>query len=54
MNCLRFARKLAAPMLIGGAALAIVSGSAEAAAPVQASCHLQSPRNKITRVVYLQ
>src|SRR5215471_18042805 len=54
MNYLRFACKLGAPMLIGGVALSIVSGSAEAAAPVQASCHLQSAGNKIKRVVYLQ
>ena len=54
MNYLRFARKLAAPMLVGSAALAIVSGSAEAAAPVQASCHLQSAGSKIKRVVFLQ
>ena len=55
MNWLRAGRKLLAPTLFAGAALAIVSGSAEAAtAPVQASCHLQSPGNKIKRVVYLQ
>jgi hypothetical protein len=55
MDWLRFGRKLLAPTLLAGAALAIVSGSAEAAtAPVQASCHLQSPGNKIKRVVLLQ
>src|SRR5579863_1443769 len=54
MNYLSFARKLAVPMLIGGAAFAIVSKSAEAAPPAQASCHLQSEGNKIKRVVYLQ
>ncbi len=54
MNCLRFGRSLLAPMLFAGTALAIVSGSAEAAAPLQASCHLQSAGNKIKRVVYLQ
>jgi hypothetical protein len=42
-------------MLLAGTALAIASGSAEAAAaPVQASCHLQSAGSKIKRVVYLQ
>jgi hypothetical protein len=52
---LRFGRRLLAPTLFAGAALAIVSGSAEAASPspVQASCHLQSPGNKIKRVVFL-
>jgi arylsulfatase A-like enzyme len=54
MNCLRFSRKLLAPILLGGAALAIACGNAQAAAPVQASCHLQSAGNKIKRVVYLQ
>jgi hypothetical protein len=55
MDWLRFGRKLLAPTLFAGAAFAIVSGSAEAAtAPVQASCHLQSPGNKIKRVVLLQ
>jgi hypothetical protein len=54
MNWSRFGRKLLAPTLFAGAALAIVSGSAAAAAPVQASCHLQSAGNKIKRVVYLQ
>jgi hypothetical protein len=42
-------------MLLAGTALAIASGSAEAAAAtVQASCHLQSAGSKIKRVVYLQ
>jgi hypothetical protein len=59
MNFLRFGRRLLAPMLLAGTALAtvsgtIVSGTAEAAAPVQPSCHLQSARNKIKRVVFLQ
>jgi arylsulfatase A-like enzyme len=53
MICLRFARKLLAPMLLGGVALAVVSAAAEAAAPVQASCKLQSAGNKIKRVVHL-
>jgi hypothetical protein len=54
-NWLYSARRLFAPTLLAGAALAVVSGSAEAAAaPVQASCHLQSAGNKIKRVVYLQ
>src|SRR6266436_204949 len=59
MNCLRFSRKFLA-ILLGGIALAIisgnamVSGTAQAAAPLQASCHLQSAGNKIKRVVYLQ
>ena len=54
MNCLRFSRKLLAPILLGGTFLAIVSGHAQAAAPLQASCQLQSAGNKIKRVVYLQ
>src|SRR5215467_11108975 len=54
MNCLRFSRRWLAPMLLAGATFATVCGSAEAAAPVQASCHLQSPGNKIKRVIYLQ
>ncbi len=54
MGWLRFGRKLLAPTLFAGAALAIVSGSAEAAtAPVQASCHFQSSGGKIKRVVFL-
>jgi len=49
-----FGRKLLAPTLIAGAAVAFAS-SAEAAkpVPVQASCHLQSQGNKIKRVVFL-
>ena len=54
MNCLRFSRKLLAPVLLGGTALAIACGNAQAAAPLQASCHLQSAGNKIKRVVHLQ
>jgi hypothetical protein len=54
MNCLRFSRKLLAPVLLGGTSLAIACGNAQAAAPLQASCHLQSSGNKIKRVVYLQ
>ncbi len=54
MNCLRFSRKLLAPVLLGGTALAIACGNAQAAAPSQASCHLQSAGNKIKRVVHLQ
>jgi hypothetical protein len=54
MNCLRFSRKLLAPILLGGTSLAIACGNAQAAAPLQASCHLQSAGNKIRRVVYLQ
>src|SRR5258708_16522114 len=54
MNCLRFSRKLLARVLLGGTSLAIACGNAEAAAPLQASCHLQSAGKKIKRVVYLQ
>jgi hypothetical protein len=54
MSFLCFGRRWLAPMLLAGTAFATVSGTAEAAAPVQASCHLQSPGNKIKRVVYLQ
>jgi hypothetical protein len=53
MSYLRFSRNLLAPVLLGGAALAIVSGNAQAAAPLQASCHLQSAGNKIKRVVHI-
>jgi hypothetical protein len=42
-----------ATALVAAAAVAFVSGSAEAAAPVQASCHFQSAGNKIKRVVFL-
>ena len=52
-NCSRLGRKLIAPVLLAGAALAMVSGSAEAAAPVQPSCHLQSPGGQIKRVVFI-
>jgi hypothetical protein len=54
MNYLRFSRGLLAQFLLGAAALAITPGNANAAAPLQASCHLQSAGNKIKRVVYLQ
>jgi len=54
MNCLRFSRKLLAPVLLGGTSLAIACANAQAAAPLQASCHLQSAGNKIKRVVHLQ
>ena len=52
-----FAPELTKPLattLIAAAAVAFISGSAQAAAPVQASCHLQSAGSKIKRVVYLQ
>jgi hypothetical protein len=52
-NCSRFGRKLIAPVLLAGAAFAMVPGSAEAAAPVQPSCHLQSPGGNIKRVVFI-
>jgi hypothetical protein len=54
MTCSYFARKLLVPLFLGGTSLALISASAEAAAPVQASCQLHSPGNKIKRVVYLQ
>jgi hypothetical protein len=54
MNGLRFSRKLLAPILLGGASLALAGANVQAAAPLQASCHLQSAGNKIKRVVYLQ
>ena len=54
MICSYFARKLLVPLFLGGTSLAFISASAEAAAPVQASCQLHSPGNKIKRVVYLQ
>jgi len=53
MSWSRFSRNLLAPTLIAAAAVAMVSASAEAAAPVQASCHLQSAGNKIKRIVHL-
>jgi hypothetical protein len=49
----RFGRKLIAPALLAGAAFAMTAGSAEAAAPVQPSCHLQSPGGQIKRVVFI-
>jgi len=52
-NCSRFSRRLLAPAVLACTALAVVSGSAEAAAPVQASCHLQSPGSKVKRVVFI-
>src|SRR5258707_2148953 len=54
MNCLRFSSKLLPPVLPGGTPLANAAGNAQAAAPSQASCHLQSAGNKIKRVVHLQ
>jgi hypothetical protein len=55
MNYFSLARRLLTPMLLGGASLAIVSATAEAVppVPVQASCKLNSPGNKIKRVVHL-
>jgi hypothetical protein len=54
MNCLRLGRRLAVPMLVAGAAFAAVCGSAEAGpAPLQQSCKLNSPGNRIKRVVHL-
>ena len=52
-NCSQFGRKLIAAVLLAGATLAMVSGSAEAAAPVQASCQLQSAGGQIKRVVFI-
>src|SRR5215467_11300638 len=54
MNFLRFSRKLLAPVLLGGTSLAIAGADGQAAAPLQASCHVQSAGNKIKRVVHLQ
>src|SRR3974377_659799 len=54
MSCLRFSRKLLAPILLGGASLAIACGNVQAAGPLQASCHFHSAGNKIKRVVHLQ
>jgi len=62
MNCLRFSRMVSSRMvlasaLLGGTALAIApgaTGTAQAAAPLQASCHLHSAGNKIKRVIHLQ
>ena len=53
MNCLRFPRTLLVPILFGGGVLAIASGHAQAAAPLQASCQLHSAGNKINRVVHI-
>jgi len=36
MNCLRFSRKLLAPVLLGGTSLAMARGNAQVSAPVQA------------------
>jgi hypothetical protein len=52
-NYSRLGRKLIAPVLLAGATFAMVSTSAEAAAPVQPSCHLQSPGGQIKRVVFI-
>jgi hypothetical protein len=54
MNCLRISRMMLAPLVLGGAALAIASGTVQATAPLQPSCHLQSAGNKIKRVIHLQ
>src|SRR3984893_13454967 len=54
MNCLRFSRITLASVFLGGTSLAIAPATAQAAAPVQASCHLQSAGNKIKRVIHLQ
>jgi hypothetical protein len=48
-----FGRKLIAPVLLAGATLAMMGGSAEAAAPLQASCQLQSAGGQIKRVVFI-
>ncbi|MBO0750699.1 MAG: hypothetical protein J2P53_01200 [Bradyrhizobiaceae bacterium] len=54
MKCSAFARKLLVTLVLGGATLALISASAEAAAPAQPSCRLQSQGNKTKRVVILQ
>jgi hypothetical protein len=54
MNCSRFSRKLLASILLGGTSLVFACANAQAAAPAQATCHLQSAGNKIKRVIYLQ
>src|SRR5215475_7692580 len=54
MNCLGFSRKLLASILLGGIPLALACANAQAAAPLQPSCHLQSAGSKIKRVVFLQ
>src|SRR5215472_16986384 len=53
MNYLRLSCRLLVQLLLGAAAVTIVSQNAEAATPLQASCHLQSAGNQIKRVVYL-
>jgi hypothetical protein len=53
MNSLRFSRTLLAQVLLGATALTVVSGHAQAAVPLQASCHLQSAGNQIKRVVHI-
>ena len=53
MNYLRLSCRLLVQLLLGAAAVAIVSQNAEAATPLQASCHLQSAGNQTKRVVYL-
>jgi hypothetical protein len=54
MNRLRLSRMMLTPLLFAGVALAIAPTTAQAAAPLQASCHLQSAGNKIKRVIHLQ
>ena len=49
----RTIRKLLVSTFIAVASFAFVSGSAQAAAPLQASCHFQSEGNKIKRVIFL-
>ena len=50
MNCLGFCGRLLS-ILLGGSVFVVLSGHAKAAAPLQASCHLQSAGDKIKRVV---
>src|SRR5215471_15142494 len=52
MNCLGYSHKLLAPIVLGSF-VAIVSGHAQAAVPLQASCQLHSAGNKIKRVVHI-
>src|SRR6201997_4067696 len=49
----RTSRSLLLSTLVAGASGALAAGSAQAASPVQASCHFQSAGNKIKRVVFL-
>src|SRR5579862_5311019 len=49
----RTSRSLLLSTLVAGASVALAAGSAQAASPVQASCHFQSAGNKIKRVVFL-